>query len=90
MDSNVPGHEYARCYVTNGDSDMLVEYKMAHLITLSDAAYDDLLPSYKDVLDNLKEQTSVWDEVAATAHDHNENGKENVNPYKALEKQLQA
>ena len=36
--SNVPGHEDAQCYVTNGDSDKLVEYMMAHLITLSDAA----------------------------------------------------
>ena len=49
-----------------------------------------LLPSYKDVLDNLKEQASVWDEVAATAHDDDENGKKTVNPYKTLDKQLQA
>ena len=42
------------------------------------------------MLDNLKEQTSVWDEVAATAHDDDENGKKNVNPYKSLLKQLQA
>ena len=88
--SNVPGHEDAQCYVTNGDSDKLVEDIMAHLITLSDAAYDSLLPSYKDVLDNLKEQASVWDEVAATAHDDDENGKKSVNPYNTLEKQLQA
>ena len=38
--SNVPGHEDAQCYVTNGDSDKLVEDMIAHLITLSDAAYD--------------------------------------------------
>ena len=88
--SNVPGHDDTQCYVTNGDSDKLVEDMMAHLITLSDAAYDSLLPSYKYVLDNLKEQAIVWDEVAATAHDGDENGKETVNPYKTLEKQLQA
>ena len=88
--SNVPGHEDAQCHVTNGDSDKLVEDMMAHLITLSDAAYDSLLPSYKYVLDNLKEQASVWDEVAATAHDDDDNGKKTVNPYKTLEKQLQA
>ena len=36
--SNVPGHEDAQCYVTNGDSDQfLVEEMMSHLITLSDA-----------------------------------------------------
>ena len=90
MASNVTGHEDAQCYVTNGDSDKLVEYMMAHLITLIDAAYDSLLPSYKDVLDNLKEQASVWDEIGATAHDDDENGKKTVNPYKTLEKQLQA
>ena len=63
---------------------------MVHLITLSDAAYDSLLTAYKYVLDNLKEQASVWDEVAATAHDDDENGKKTVNPYKTLERQLQA
>ena len=72
--SNVPGHEDAQCYVTNGDSDKLVEDMMAHLITVSDAAYDSLLPSYKYVLDNLKEQASVWDKVAGTAHKDDENG----------------
>ena len=79
-----------QCYVTNGDSDKLVEDMMAHLITLSDAAYDSLLPSYKYVLDNLKEQASVWNEVAATAQNDDQNGKKTVNPYKTLEKQLQA
>ena len=62
---------------------------MAHLITVSDAAYDSLLPTYKDVLDNLKEQASVWDKVAGTAHNDDENGKKTVNPYKTLEKQVQ-
>ena len=75
--SNVPGYEPALCM-------------MVHLITLSDAAYDSLLTAYKYVLDNLKEQASVWDEVAATAHDDDENGKKTVNPYKTLERQLQA
>ena len=87
--SNVPGHEDAQRYVTNGDSDKLVEDMMAHLITISDAAHDSLLPSYKDVLDNLKEQASVWDEVAAKAHNDDENGKTTVNPYKTLDEQLQ-
>ena len=80
MASNVTGHEDAQCYVTNCDSDKLVEDMMAHLITLSDAAYDSLLPSYKDILDKLKEQASVWDEVAATVHDDDENGNKTVNP----------
>ena len=88
--SNVPGYEPALCFVTDGDADKLVEAMMVHLITLSDAAYDSLLTAYKYVLDNLKEQASVWDEVAATAHDDDENGKKTVNPYKTLERQLQA
>ena len=88
--SNVPGYEPALCFVTDGDADKLVEAMMVHLITLSDAAYDSSLTAYKYVLDNLKEQASVWDEVAATAHDDDENGKKTVNPYKTLERQLQA
>ena len=88
--SNVPGYEPALCFVTDGDADKLVEAMMVHLITLNDAAYDSLLTAYKYVLDNLKEQASVWDEVAATAHDDDENGKKTVNPYKTLERQLQA
>ena len=32
----------------------------------------------------------MWDKVAATAHDDDENGKKTVNPYKTLQKQLQA
>ena len=88
--SNVPDYEPALCFVTDGDADKLVEAMMVHLITLSDAAYDSLLTAYKYVLDNLKEQASVWDEVAATAHDDDENGKKTVNPYKTLERQRQA
>ena len=38
----------------------------------------------KDVLDNLKEQAIVWDEVAATAQDDDANRKKTVNPYKTL------
>ena len=79
-----------RMHSANGDSHKLVEEIMSHLITLSDAAYDSLLPSYKYVLDNLKERASVWNEVAATAHGDDENGEKTVNPYTTLEKQLQA
>ena len=51
----VPGHDDAQCYVTNGDSDKLVEDMMELLlITFSEAAYESLLPSYKDVLDCIK------------------------------------
>ena len=90
MASNVPGHEDAQCYVTNGDSDKLVEDMTAHLITISDAAYESVLPSYKDVLACLKERESVWDEIAATAHKDDQNEEKRVNPYNTLERQLQA
>ena len=43
--SNVPGYEPAQCYITDGDSDKLVEEMMNNLIAISDAAYDSLLPS---------------------------------------------
>ena len=89
MASNVPGHEDAQCYITNGDSDKLVEEMMNNLIAISDAAYDSLLPSYVDVLADLEH---AWKEETKEAGEEEEaeNGKKTVNPYKTLEKQLQA
>ena len=43
-----------------------------------------------NVLDNLKEQASVWDEVAATAHDDDENGKKTESVQNPRETLLQA
>ena len=58
--SNVPGYEPAQCYITDGDSDKLVGDMMDHLIiTISDAAYESLLPSYEYVLDKLKKNKRV-------------------------------
>ena len=57
---------------------------MAHLITLSDAAYDSLLPSYEDVLDELNAQKHVWEEE--TKEEEEEEGRNNL--YKTLERQL--
>ena len=45
--SNVPGHEDAQCYITDGDSDKLVADMIDHLTAISDAAYESLLPSYE-------------------------------------------
>ena len=87
---NVPGYEPALCFVTDGDSDKLVESMMTRLNTISDTAYESLLPSYKDVLACLKERASVWNEVAATAHNDDQNEEKRVNPYKTLQRQLQA
>ena len=93
--SNVPGHEAAQCYITNGDSDKLVEEMMNNLIATSDAAYDSLLPSYVDVLTDLDARKEAWDDAESEANaeeeeEEAENGKKTVNPYKTLEKQLQA
>ena len=82
--SNVPGHEDAQCYITNGDSDKLVADTMSHLHAVSDAAYESLLPLYADVLEELKTRKEAWDE-----EEEEEDGKKTVNPCKTLEKQLQ-
>ena len=59
--SNVPGHEDAQCYITNGDSDKLVADMMSHLHAVSDAAFESLKPSYESVLDKLKMLKEEWD-----------------------------
>ena len=63
--SNVPGHEDARCYVTNGDSETLVTAMMTDLETTSDAAFDLLKPRYKHVFDQLKELQTSWDKASS-------------------------
>ena len=93
--SNVPGHEDAQCYITNGDSDKLVADMMAGLVATSDAAYDLLKPSYGSVLNELGARKGAWDDAESEANaeeedEEAENGKKTVNPYKTLEKQLQA
>ena len=92
--SNVPGYEPAQCYITDGDSDKLVEEMMNNLIAISDAAYDSLLPLYVDVLVDLDARKHAWEEETKEAEEEEEeeaeNGKKTVNPYKTLEKQLQA
>ena len=92
--SNVPGYEPAQCYITDGDSDKLVEEMMNNLIAISDAAYDSLLPSYVDVLADLDARKHAWEEETKEAGEEEEeeeaeNGKKTVNPYETLENQLQ-
>ena len=82
--SNVPGYEPALCFVTDGDADKLVGCMMTRLNTISDAAYESLLPLYADVLEELKTRKEAWDE-----EEEEEDGKKTVNPCKTLEKQLQ-
>ena len=95
--SNVPGHEDAQCYITNGDSNKLVADMMVHLTAISDTAYDSLSPSYAEVLADLDARKHAWDEEEEEeeaeeeeAEEEAENGKKTVNPYETLEKQLQA
>ena len=82
--SNVPGYEPALCFVTDGDADKLVGCMMTRLNTISDAAYESLLPLYADVLEELKTRKEAWDE-----EEEEEDGKKTVNPCKTLDKQLQ-
>ena len=63
--SNVPGHEDAWCYVTDGDSETLVTATMTDLETTSDAAFDLLKPRYKHVFDKLKKLQTTWDEATS-------------------------
>ena len=82
--SNVPGYEPALCFVTDGNADKLVGCMITRLNTISDAAYESLLPLYADVLEELKTRKEAWDE-----EEEEEDGKKTVNPCKTLEKQLQ-
>ena len=82
--SNVPGYEPALCFVTDGDADNLVGCMITRLNTISDAAYESLLPLYADVLEELKTRKEAWDE-----EEEEEDEKKTVNPCKTLEKQLQ-
>ena len=92
--SNVPGHEDAQCYITNGDSNKLMEEMMSHLHAVSDAAFESLKPSYESVLDKLKMLKEEWDsaeEECGLKEAENEDevaGKNRTNPFKKLLVQL--
>ena len=81
--SNVPGHEDAQCYITNGDSDKLVADMMAGLVATSDAAYDLLKPSYGSVLNELEARKEAWDDAESEA-----NAEDKTNPFNTLAGQL--
>ena len=92
--SNVPGHEDAQCYITNGDSDKLVADTMSHLHAVSDAAFESLKPSYESVLDKLKMLKEEWDSAEEEcgleeAENEDEVARKNrTNPFKKLLDQL--
>ena len=95
---NVPGHETPHCYVTDGDSDKLVGSMMRGLSTISDAAFDMLIPSYDNVLNELEARNEALDEAERKALKEDESKLENdeelemgevkTNPYKTLIGQL--
>ena len=94
--SNVPGYEPAQCYVTDGDSDKLVGSMMSDLSAIRDAAFDMLMPSYDNVLNELEVRKDAWDEAERKAPREDDSKLEEVeveesktNPYKTLIGQLQ-
>ena len=93
MASNVPGHEDAQCYITNGDSDKLVADMMSHLHAVSDAAFESLKPSYESILDKLKMLKEEWDsaeeECGLEEAESEANADESkTNPFNTLAGQL--
>ena len=98
--SNVPGHEDARCYVTDGDSKTLVATMMKDLEQTSDTAFELLKPRYKHIFDELEEQRVSWNNATSEGAEEEEveegegeGGEETVtphqnNPYSILTDQL--
>ena len=76
MASNVPGHEPPRCYVTDGHSDKLVGTMMRRLSAISDTAFDMLIPSYDNVLNELEVRKEAWDEAERKALKEDESKQE--------------
>ena len=50
------------CFVTDGDTDKLVSDMMDILQAMSDTAYEKSKDAYDDVLEQLAEAQTVWDE----------------------------
>ena len=96
--SNVPGHEPPRCYVTDSDSDKLVGAMMRSISAISDTAFDMLIPSYDNVLNELEVRKDAWDEAERKAPKEDDSKPEDdeevemeeskTNPYKTLIGQL--
>ena len=96
--SNVPGQETAHCYVTDGDSVKVVSSMMTDLGAISNAAFDMLIPSYDNVLNELEIRKEAWDEAEREAPKEAESKQEDdeevdigntkTNPYKTLIGQL--
>ena len=87
--SNIPGHERVQCLVTDGDTNKLVGAMMDILRAMSDAAYDNIKDSYEDVLEQLAEALTNWNEREETARSANDKeSRPLTDPYKKLMGQL--
>ena len=83
--SNVPGHEQVKCLVTVGDTDKFVSAMVDILRAMSDASYDHIKDSYEDVLEQLAEALTNWNEredAARSATD--KESRPATNMYKTL------
>ena len=74
--SNAPGHEPPHCYVTYGDSGKLVCSMMSDLGAISDGAFDMLIPSYNNVLNELEVRKEAWNEAERKAPKEDESKQE--------------
>ena len=89
MASNVPGHEQVKCLFKDGDTTELVSAMMDSLRSMSDAAYDNIKDSYEDVLEQLAEALTKWDEREEAARSATDKeSRQATNPYKKLMGQL--
>ena len=87
--SNVPGHEQVQYLVTDGDTNKLVSAMMDILRAMSYAAYDNIKHSYEDVLEQLAEALTNWDEREEAARSAvDKESRPATNPYKKLMGQL--
>ena len=86
--SNVPEHEQVQCLVTDGDTNKLVSRMMDILQAMSDAAYK-IKYSYEDVLEQLAEALTNWDEREEAARSAvDKESRPATNLYKKLMGQL--
>ena len=87
--SNVPGHEQVTCLVTDGDNNKLVSAMMTILQSMSEAAYEKIKDSYENVLKQLAEELTKWDEREEAARSATDkDSRPATNPYKTLMGQL--
>ena len=83
--SNEPGHKQVQCLVTDGDTNKLVSAMMDILRAMSDAAHDKIKYSYEDVLEQLAEALTNWDEKEEAGRlAVDKESRPPTNPYKKL------